>query len=310
MNYAKSITDLVGRTPILLLDKYQKKNGVEATLFAKLESFNPGGSVKDRIAKSMIELAERDGTLIEGSVLVEPTSGNTGIGLAAIAASKGYRIILTMPDSMSVERRNLLKAYGAEIVLTEGSQGMSGAIRRAEELVQEIPGAIMPSQFDNPANPLAHWETTAREIDQDLEGAIDVFVAGIGTGGTIAGVGRYLKEHWPKTVIIGVEPAESAVLSGGEPGPHLIQGIGAGFVPKVLDLTVIDEIVQVEGEEALSAARDLARTEGVLCGISSGAALVAATELAKRDEYRGKNIVVLLPDTGERYLSTKLIQSE
>jgi cysteine synthase A len=309
MNYAKSITDLVGRTPILLLDKYSKKNGVDATLFAKLESFNPGGSVKDRIAKFMIELAERDGTLIEGSVLVEPTSGNTGIGLAAIAASKGYRIILTMPDSMSMERRNLLKAYGAEIVLTEGSQGMSGAIRRAEELVKEIPGAVMPSQFDNPANPLAHWETTAREIDQDLEGAIDVFVAGIGTGGTITGVGRYMKEHWPKTVIIGVEPAESAVLSGGEPGPHLIQGIGAGFAPKVLDLTVIDEIVQVEGEDALSAARDLARTEGVLCGISSGAVLVAAADLAKRDEYKGKNIVVLLPDTGERYLSTKLIQS-
>ena len=301
----KSLVELIGRTPLLELKNYSEQHDLEATLLGKLEYFNPAGSVKDRIAKAMIEDAEEKGLLNPKSVIIEPTSGNTGIGLAAVAA-RGYRIILTMPETMSIERRNLLKAYGAEVVLTEGVKGMKGAIEKAKELTQSIPNSFMPGQFDNPANPKVHVATTGPEIWEDTEGEVDIFVAGVGTGGTISGVGKYLKQKNPKVKIVAVEPFDSPVLSGGKPGPHKIQGIGAGFVPQTLDTAIYDELIPVKNEDAFRAARDIARCEGVLIGISSGAAVWAATELAKRPENKGKTIVVLLPDTGERYLSTPL----
>ncbi len=302
----KSLVELIGRTPLLELKNYSEQHDLEATLLGKLEYFNPAGSVKDRIAKAMIEDAEEKGLLNPKSVIIEPTSGNTGIGLAAVAAARGYRIILTMPETMSMERRNLLKAYGAEVVLTEGGKGMKGAIEKAEELTQNIPNSFMPGQFDNPANPKVHVATTGPEIWEDTEGKVDIFVAGVGTGGTISGVGKYLKQQNPKVKIVAVEPFDSPVLSGGKPGPHKIQGIGAGFVPQTLDTAIYDELIPVKNEDAFRAARTIARCEGVLIGISSGAAVWAAKELAKRPENKGKTIVVLLPDTGERYLSTPL----
>ena len=302
----QKVTDLVGNTPILELGNYEEKNQLEATILTKLEYFNPAGSVKDRIAKAMIDEAEKSGKLKEGSVIIEPTSGNTGIGLASIAAAKGYRIILTMPETMSVERRNLLKAYGAELVLTEGAKGMKGAIAKAEELAKEIEGAFIPSQFENPANPAAHRATTGPEIWKDTDGKVDIFVAGVGTGGTVTGIGEYLKEQNPDIKVVAVEPATSPVLSKGEAGPHKIQGIGAGFVPDTLNTKIYDEVLPIENEDAFAAGRAFAKAEGVLVGISSGAALHAATILANRPENAGKNIVVLLPDTGDRYLSTAL----
>ena len=303
-----SITQLVGNTPLLKVGNYSKANGLEAEVLVKLEYLNPAGSVKDRIAKAMIEDAEAKGLLKAGSVIIEPTSGNTGIGLAAVATAKGYRAILTMPETMSVERRNLLKAYGAEIVLTEGAKGMKGAIAKAEELAKEIPGAFIPGQFTNPANPAAHFATTGPEIWNDTDGKVDFFVAGVGTGGTLSGVGKYLKSKNPNVKVVAVEPESSPVLSKGVAGPHKIQGIGAGFVPDTLDTKIYDEIIPVSNDDAFATGKAVARTDGVLVGISSGAALFAATQLAKRPENKGKTIVVLLPDTGDRYLSTPLFQ--
>ncbi len=306
MKVYEKITDLIGNTPLLELKNYEKENGLEATVLGKLEYFNPAGSVKDRIAQAMISDAESKGLLKEGSVIIEPTSGNTGIGLAAVAASKGYKIILTMPETMSVERRNLLKAYGAELVLTDGAKGMKGAIAKAEELAKETPNSFIPSQFTNMANPKTHEASTGPEIWNDTDGKVDIFVAGVGTGGTVSGVGRYLKSKNPNVKVVAVEPAGSPVLSKGTPGPHKIQGIGAGFVPETLDTKVYDEIIAVENEDAFKTGRTLARKEGLLVGISSGAAVYAATELAKRPENKGKVIVALLPDTGDRYLSTPM----
>lgn len=305
---AKNLTELIGNTPLLEIEKYTREEGAHARLVVKLESFNPLSSVKDRIANAMIADAEARGVLKPDSVIIEPTSGNTGIGLAAVATAKGYRIILTMPETMSVERRNLLKALGAEIVLTEGAKGMKGAIAKAEELAKEIPNSFIPGQFDNPANPEIHRKTTAQEIIRDTEGKVDLFVGGIGTGGTVTGVGEALKAYNPEVKIIAVEPSASPFLTQGVAGPHRIQGIGAGFQPAILNKEIIDEIVPVSNEDAFATAKKLARTEGVLVGISSGAALYAATQLAKRSEYTGKLIVVLLPDTGERYLSTGLFE--
>lgn len=302
----KGAIELVGKTPLVELVNLEKREGLKARLLAKVEYFNPAGSVKDRVGKAMIETAEQSGELKPGAVIIEPTSGNTGIGLASVAAAKGYRMILTMPDTMSVERRNILKAYGAEIVLTPGERGMTGAIEKAEELAKEIPGSFIPGQFDNPENPKAHEMTTGPEIWEDTDGCVDAFVAGVGTGGTITGTGRYLKKMNPAVKIIAMEPAKSPVLSAGHGGPHKIQGIGAGFVPKVLDTGIYDEIVTVEDDDAFAGAKLLARTEGMLVGISSGAALYAAIALARRKEYAGKTIVVLLPDSGDRYYSTPL----
>lgn len=302
----RSITELIGSTPILELGRYNRLNKLEATIFAKLEYFNPAGSVKDRIALAMVDDAEQKGLLKPGAVVVEPTSGNTGIGLASVCSSRGYELILTMPETMSVERRNLLKAYGARLVLTEGALGMKGAIAKALEIWKETPGSFMPSQFENPANPLVHYNTTGPEIWNDMEGKVDLFVAGIGTGGTISGVGAYLKNMNPDIKVIAVEPKDSPILSEGRAGPHKIQGIGAGFVPTVLNTSVYDEIMTVSNEDAFATGAGLPRTEGVLVGISSGAALFAATQLARRPENKGKNIVVLLPDNGERYLSTAM----
>jgi len=303
----KSLTDLIGNTPLLELVNYANKAGIKATILGKLEYFNPAGSVKDRIAKAMIDDAEEKGQLKTGSVIIEPTSGNTGIGLASVASARGYRIILTMPETMSLERRTLLKAYGAELVLTESASGMKGAIDKAEELAKEIPGAFIPGQFDNPANPEMHRKTTGPEIWQDTDGKIDIFVAGVGTGGTLTGVGEFLKSKNPKIQIVAVEPFDSPVLSEGRAGANnKIQGIGAGFVPRVLNTAVYDEIITVKNEDAFKAGREICRAEGLLVGISSGAALSAATKLANRPENVGKVIVVLLPDTGERYLSTPL----
>ena len=305
-NIYSSADQLIGKTPLLELTNIEKEEGLEATVLAKLEYFNPAGSVKDRIAKAMIDDAEAKGLLKDGSVLIEPTSGNTGIGLASVAAARGYRIIIVMPETMSVERRQLMKAYGAELVLTEGSKGMKGAIARADELAKEIPNAFIPGQFVNPANPAVHKATTGPEIWADTDGKVDIFVAGVGTGGTITGVGEYLKEQNPAVKVVAVEPAGSPVLSKGTAGSHKIQGIGAGFVPEVLNTAVYDEIIAVENEDAFAAGKKVGRAEGVLVGISSGAAVWAAIQLAKRPENKGKTIVALLPDTGDRYLSTPL----
>jgi cysteine synthase A len=302
----KTLTDLIGKTPLLELSNYEKKHDLKATVVGKLEYFNPAGSVKDRIAKAMIDDAEAKGLLKPGSVIIEPTSGNTGIGLASVAAARGYRVILTMPETMSVERRNLLKAYGAELVLTEGAKGMKGAIAKADELAAEIPNAFIPGQFVNPANPKVHRETTGPEIWEDTDGKVDILVGGVGTGGTITGSGEYLKSKNPNIKVVAVEPFDSPVLSEGRAGAHKIQGIGAGFVPQVLNTGVYDEIIPVKNEDAFATGRELSKTEGLLIGISSGAAVWAATELAKRPENAGKTIVVILPDTGERYLSTPL----
>ena len=301
-----SADQLIGKTPLLELTHIEKKYGLKAKIFAKLEYFNPAGSVKDRIAKAMIDDAEEKGLLKEGSVIIEPTSGNTGIGLASVAAARGYRIIIVMPETMSVERRQIMKAYGAELVLTDGAKGMKGAIEKADELAKEIPNSFVPGQFVNKANPKAHFETTGPEIFSDTDGKIDFFVAGVGTGGTITGTGKYLKSKLPNVKVVAVEPKSSAVLSTGVAGPHKIQGIGAGFVPKVLDTAVYDEIIPVENDDAFAMGKEVGRNEGVLVGISSGAALWAAVELANRPENEGKNIVVLFPDTGDRYLSTPL----
>lgn len=306
-NIKKSVTELIGNTPLLELERYSKAVGVTgATILAKLEYLNPAGSVKDRVALAMIEDAEKKGVLKEGSTIIEPTSGNTGIGLAAIAAAKGYRAILTLPDTMSVERRNLLAAYGAELVLTEGAKGMKGAIAKANELKESIPGAVILGQFDNPANPEAHRNTTGPEIWEQTDGKVDIFVAGVGTGGTLTGVGEYLKSKNPDIKVVAVEPAASPVLSTGTPGPHKIQGIGAGFVPSILNTSIYDEIITIENDDAFAEGKRFARSEAILVGISSGAALKAASILASREENKGKNIVVLLPDSGDRYLSTPL----
>lgn len=306
MKIYKSVTELIGKTPILELTGIQKQNKFEATILGKLESFNPSSSVKDRIAKAMIEDAEEKGLLTESSVIIEPTSGNTGIGLSAIAAKKGYRIIIVMPETMSIERRNLMKAYGAEIVLTEGTKGMKGAIDKANELANQIPNSFIPGQFENAANPAVHRATTGPEIWDDTDGKVDIFVAGVGTGGTLSGVGEYLKSKNPNVKVIAVEPATSPILSKGTSGAHKIQGIGAGFVPNTLNTTIYDEIIAVENDDAFETSREIGRTEGILLGISSGAAVYAAKVLAKRSENKGKVIVALLPDTGERYLSTAL----
>ena len=308
MKVYSKIIDTIGKTPLVELTNLEKKYNLKARIIAKVESFNPGGSVKDRIAKAMIEKAEKEGLINKDTVLVEPTSGNTGIGLSMVAASKGLRIILTMPETMSIERRNLLKAYGAELVLTEGAKGMKGAIAKAEELAKEIPNSFIPSQFTNMANPNIHYLTTGPEIFNDLDGNIDFFVAGVGTGGTLSGTGKYLKEQKPSIKAIAVEPETSPVLSKGTPGPHKIQGIGAGFVPATLDTSIYDEIITIGNEEAFEMGRESARVEGLLVGISSGAAMKAAIKIAQREENAGKTIVVLLPDTGERYLSTAMFQ--
>lgn len=310
MTYNNHISELVGNTPILKLNNYVTKNQLKANIFAKLEYFNPAGSVKDRIAKAMLFKAKEDGILKPDSVIIEPTSGNTGIGLASLGTSLGHQVILTMPETMSIERRNLLKAYGAKVVLTPGGLGMKGAIAKAEELAKEYKNAFIPSQFENQANPNAHYLTTGPEIYQQLEGKIDIFVAGVGTGGTISGIGKYLKEKNPSIKVVAIEPAASPVLSKGTPGPHAIQGIGAGFVPNTLNTDIYDEIITIENEAAFATSRAIAREEGVLVGISSGAALYGATVLAKRIENAGKNIVVLLSDTGERYLSTALVEQD
>jgi cysteine synthase A len=304
----KKITDLIGGTPLLELTNTEKNNDLSATILAKLEYFNPAGSVKDRVAKAMIDDAEAKGILKEGSVIIEPTSGNTGIGLAAVAASRGYRLIITMPETMSIERRNLMKAYGAELVLTDGSKGMKGAIAKAEELAQEIKGSFIPSQFTNPANPAIHEKTTGVEIWDDTDGKVDIFVAGVGTGGTVSGTGAYLKSKNPNVKIVAVEPKNSPVLSEGKAGPHKIQGIGAGFVPETLNTKIYDEVITVSNEDAFETGKAIVRNEGVLVGISSGAAVWAAIQLAKRPENKGKTIVALLPDTGERYLSTPMFE--
>lgn len=306
MRVYRKITDLIGGTPLLELTNYEKANELNAKIYAKLEYFNPAGSVKDRIAKAMLDDAEEKGLLKPGAVIIEPTSGNTGIGLASVAASRGYKVILTMPETMSVERRNLLKAYGAELVLTEGTKGMPGAIAKAKELAEQTPNSYIPSQFTNPANPAVHLKTTGPEIWADTDGKVDIFVAGVGTGGTLSGVGAYLKSQNPNVKVVAVEPTTSPVLSGGKAGPHKIQGIGAGFVPDTLNTDIYDEILPVQNEDAFATGRALARSEGVLVGISSGAAVFAAAQLAKRPENAGKVIVALLPDTGERYLSTPM----
>lgn len=306
MRVYRKITDLIGGTPLLELTNYEKANELNAKIYAKLEYFNPAGSVKDRIAKAMLDDAEEKGLLKPGAVIIEPTSGNTGIGLASVAASRGYKVILTMPETMSVERRNLLKAYGAELVLTEGAKGMPGAIAKAKELAEQTPNSYIPSQFTNSANPAVHLKTTGPEIWADTDGKVDIFVAGVGTGGTLSGVGAYLKSQNPNVKVVAVEPATSPVLSGGKAGPHKIQGIGAGFVPDTLNTDIYDEIFPVQNEDAFATGRALARSEGVLVGISSGAAVFAAAQLAKRPENAGKVIVALLPDTGERYLSTPM----
>ncbi len=304
----KKISDLIGKTPLLELGNIEKNLGLEAKVIVKLEYFNPAGSVKDRIAKGMIDDAEATGKLKPGSVIIEPTSGNTGIGLASVAAARGYRLIITMPETMSIERRKLMKAYGAELVLTEGAKGMKGAIAKAEELAKEIPDSFIPSQFTNPANPAVHEATTGVEIWDDTDGAVDIFVAGVGTGGTISGVGKYLKSKKPSVKVVAVEPKDSPVLSEGKAGPHKIQGIGAGFVPDTLNTSIYDEILPVANEDAFETGRLIAKSEGVLVGISSGASLYAAIQLAKRPENKGKTIVALLPDTGERYLSTAMFE--
>ena len=304
----KSAAELIGKTPLMELTNFEKANNLEAKIIAKLEYFNPAGSVKDRIAKGMIDDAEAKGLLNKDSVIIEPTSGNTGIGLASVAAARGYRIIIVMPETMSIERRKLMKAYGAELVLTEGAKGMKGAIEKADELAKEIPNSFIPGQFVNPANPEVHRQTTGPEIWEDAEGKVDIFVAGVGTGGTVTGVGSYLKSQNPNVKVVAVEPLTSPVLSQGKSGAHKIQGIGAGFVPKVLDTKVYDEIIIVDNEDAFETGREIGRNEGILVGISSGAAVWAARELAKRPENKGKNIVVLLPDTGDRYLSTPLFE--
>ncbi len=306
MSVYSNVTELIGKTPILELNNFAKANNIDAHILAKLEYFNPAGSVKDRIANAMIADAEKSGKLKAGATIIEPTSGNTGIGLASVGTAKGYKVILTMPETMSVERRNLVKAYGAEVVLTEGAKGMKGAIEKANELNSEIEGSVILGQFTNPANPKAHYETTGPEIYEDTNGKIDAFIAGVGTGGTLSGVGKYLKEKNPNVKIIAVEPLTSPVLSEGKAGPHKIQGIGAGFVPDTLNTEIYDEIIPVPNEEAFKTGNAIAKAEGILVGISSGAAVWAASQLAKREEYKGKNIVVLLPDTGDRYLSTDL----
>ena len=306
MNIYKNVTELIGGTPLMELVNYERKNNVEATILAKLEYFNPAGSVKDRVAKSMIEDAEKHAILKKGSVIIEPTSGNTGIGLASIAASRGYRLILTMPETMSVERRNLLKAYGAELVLTDGSKGMKGAIEKADELAKEIPGSFIAGQFVNPANPEAHFETTGPEIWRDTDGKVDIFVAGVGTGGTVTGTGKYLKSQNSDVKIVAFEPEGSPFLTKGVAGPHKLQGIGAGFRPDILDMNVIDEVLTIGDEDAFATGKKIAREEGMLVGITSGAAVFAATLLARRPENKGKTIVALLPDTGDRYLSTPM----
>ena len=305
---AKKLTDLIGNTPLLELGTYRDENKLEANLIAKLEYFNPLGSVKDRVANAMIETAIKEGKINKDTVIIEPTSGNTGIGLAFVTATKGLRLILTMPETMSIERRRIVSALGAEVVLTPGVEGMKGAIAKAEALKEEYGNAFIPQQFENEANPKIHFETTGPEIWRDTDGKIDIFVAGVGTGGTVTGIGKYIKSQNPNAKIVAVEPATSAVLSGHKPGPYKIQGIGAGFVPKVLDLDIVDEIIPVENEDAFNASKAVAKAEGLLVGISSGASIYAATELAKRPENKGKNIVVLLPDTGERYLSTTLFE--
>lgn len=307
-NIKRSITELVGKTPILQLQRYQAKHNLQAEIYAKLEYLNPSGSVKDRIALAMIEDAEQKGLLAPGATIIEPTSGNTGIGIASVAAAKGYHAVLTMPETMSIERRKLLQAYGAELVLTEGAKGMKGAIAKAEELKESIPGAIILSQFTNPANPATHIATTGPEIWEDMDGEVDILVAGVGTGGTLSGIGSYLKQQNPKVKVVAVEPESSPVLSKGTAGPHKIQGIGAGFVPETLDTRIYEEVIAVSNEDAFETGKELGRTEGFLAGISSGAALFAAKQLAKREENKGKKIVVILPDTGDRYLSTPLFQ--
>ncbi len=301
-----SADQLIGKTPLMELTGIEKKYGLDAKIIAKLEMFNPGGSIKDRIAKAMLDDAAKRGVLTKDSVIIEPTSGNTGIGLASVAAARGYKIIIVMPETMSVERRVTMKAYGAELVLTDGTKGMSGAIEKAKELAAETPGAFIPGQFVNPANPEAHYLTTGPEIWEDTDGKVDIFVAGVGTGGTLTGTGRYLKEKDPSVKVVAVEPAASPVLSGGEPGPHKIQGIGAGFIPEILDTEIYDEVIQIENEDALAMGGEFGKIEGLLVGISAGAAVKAAVELAKRPENAGKNIVVIIPDTGDRYLSTPM----